>query len=104
MMIEPREAIYQWGQRVVALEDLINDGTYPEHAIDAVVVPMGAEGEIVQVGHHEEANAPIYMVEFSGLVVGCLEEEIILYQELADMAQKARGQLPLLPESAPVGT
>jgi nitrogen fixation protein NifZ len=104
MMIEPREAIYQWGQRVVALEDLINDGTYPEHPLDAVVVPMGAEGEIVQIGHHEEANMPVYMVDFSGMVVGCLEEEIMLFQELADLAEKARGQLPLLSESTPVGT
>ena len=36
------------------------------------------EGEIVQVGSHEETNIPVYLVEFGEhLVVGCLEEEIV---------------------------
>ncbi len=37
----------------------------------------GAVGEIVQVGHHVEANVPVYLVEFPGSVVGCIEEEIV---------------------------
>lgn len=95
MMIEPREASYNWGQRVVAMVDLVNDGTYPEKPLDAVLVEMGSEGEVVQVGHHEESNQPVYMVEFDGLVIGCLEEEIMLLQELSNMALEARGQVPL---------
>ena len=76
-MIEPRTAIYQWGQRVFAEADLFNDGSFPDHAPDALLVPAGTEGEIVQIGHHEEANIPIYLVEFpGGYVIGCLEEEI----------------------------
>ena len=82
-MFELREAKYQWGQRVTALEDLFNDGSYPDVEMDALLVAEGTPGEIVQIGHHEEANLPIYMVEFGGLslgsgpcVVGVFEEEI----------------------------
>jgi nitrogen fixation protein NifZ len=94
MMIEHREPAYQWGQQVLALVDMLNDGTYPDKPDDAVLVAQGAEGEIVQVGHHEEANQPVYMVEFDGLVVGCLEEEIMLRQELEAMVLQARNETP----------
>jgi len=77
MMIEPRIPKYQWGQRVKALIDLFNDGSFPDAAVDARLVGVGDTGEIVQVGTQTEANLPIYLVEFGeGLVVGCLEEEI----------------------------
>jgi nitrogen fixation protein NifZ len=76
-MIEPRIPRYQWGQRVKALVDLHNDGSFPEAALEALLVNVGTTGEIVQVGTHTEANLPIYLVEFGErLVVGCLEEEI----------------------------
>lgn len=77
-MIEPRLPKYQWGQRVKAVIDLRNDGTFPHAAHEALLVGIGDQGEIVQVGTHTEANLPIYLVEFGErLVVGCLEEEII---------------------------
>jgi nitrogen fixation protein NifZ len=77
-MIEPRLPKYQWGQRVKALIDLHNDGTFPDAAAEARLVNVGDTGEIVQVGTHSEANIPIYLVEFGErLVVGCLEEEIV---------------------------
>lgn len=91
LMIEPREPQYQWGQQVVALVDLVNDGTHPNHAPEAVLVEAGSEGEIVQVGQHVEANQPVYMVDFDGIVVGCLEEEILLCMELDHMLAEARG-------------
>lgn len=76
-MIEPRTAIYQWGQKVYAEADLFNDGSFPDHEPEALLVAAGTEGEIVQVGHHEDANIPIYLVEFpGGYVIGCFEEEI----------------------------
>lgn len=76
-MIEPREAKYQWGQRIVATADLFNDGTYPDLEAEALLVSNGTPGEIVNVGHHEDLNLPVYLVEFeAGRVVGCLEEEI----------------------------
>jgi nitrogen fixation protein NifZ len=76
-VIEPRFPIYQWGQRVRALIDLHNDGTYPDSPEKALLVKCGDGGEIVQVGTHTESNTPIYLVEFGEkLVVGCLEDEI----------------------------
>lgn len=64
---------YQWGQRVKALIDLYNDGSFPNRPDKALLVGVGDQGEIVQVGQHTEAN----LVEFGAqLVVGCLEEEI----------------------------
>ena len=79
MMFEPRQPKYEWGQRVCAAIDLVNDGSYPEVPEDVLLVPAGGLGEIVQVGHHTEANVPVYLVEFEGgPVVGCLEEEIAL--------------------------
>lgn len=90
MIIEQRDASYQWGQQVVALVDLINDGSHPDREPESVLVEAGSEGEIVQVGHHTELNHPVYMVEFDGLVVGCLEEEILLLQELDHLLSQAR--------------
>ncbi|MFA5985594.1 MAG: nitrogen fixation protein NifZ [Methylococcaceae bacterium] len=78
-MIDLRQPKYEWGQRVFAEIDLINDGSYPDYPQEAVLVSAGSQGEIINVGHHHDANVPIYLVEFtSGHVVGCLEEEIRL--------------------------
>ena len=77
-MIEPRLPKYQWGQRVKAMLDLHNDGSFPGALADGLLVSAGDTGEIVQVGTQTEANLPIYLVEFGErLVVGCLEEEIV---------------------------
>lgn len=81
MMFDRREAKYQWGQEVLAAVDLYNDGSLPEVEEDMLVVVRGGPGEIVQVGHHTEANIPLYMVDFGVCVLGCLEEEIVLAAE-----------------------
>lgn len=75
-MLEPRMPKYQWGLNVRALVDLFNDGSHPDAEEGALLVPVGGVGEIVQVGHHTEANIPVYLVEFGRQVIGCLEEEI----------------------------
>jgi nitrogen fixation protein NifZ len=76
-MIEPRLPRFQWGQRVTALTDLHNDGSFPDAALESLLVSIGDQGEIVQVGMHTESNTPVYLVEFGErLVVGCMEEEI----------------------------
>lgn len=75
--IEPRAALYSWGQRVIALDDLVNDGSYPERPADALLAARGTVGEIVNVGHAVDANEPVYLVQFDGCVIGCLEEEIV---------------------------
>ena len=86
-MKEPRMPIYQWGQTVFVEQDLANDGSYPGFPPEAVLVKSGTKGQIVQVGHHEEANIPIYLVEFEGgHVIGCFEEEIHSDRSLQQMA------------------
>lgn len=86
-MIEPRIPIFQWGQKVTTAVDLFNDGTFPDSEPEALLVAAGSEGEIVQVGFHEEAKIPIYLVEFAnGYVVGCLEEEIGSEQAVSQIA------------------
>jgi nitrogen fixation protein NifZ len=70
-------AKYQWGQRVRAFVDLVNDGSFPSQPVDAVLAHSGDVGEIVQIGTHVETNTPVYLVEFSpNRVIGCLEDEI----------------------------
>jgi nitrogen fixation protein NifZ len=76
-MMEPRAPKFQWGQRVAALLDLRNDGSFPEAELDALLAAAGDQGEIVQVGVHTESNTPVYLGEFGDRrVVGCMEEEI----------------------------
>jgi nitrogen fixation protein NifZ len=75
-MQDLREPKYRWGQSVTAAVDLYNDGSLPDCDEDGLVVAAGGPGEIVQVGHHTEANVPVYMVDFGVAVVGCLEEEL----------------------------
>ena len=76
-MFDLREPKYQWGQRVQALADLVNDGSFPNSEPEAVLVPAGGAGAIVQIGRATEANMPVYLVEFgANRVVGCLEGEL----------------------------
>jgi nitrogen fixation protein NifZ len=67
---------YRWGTEVRAAVDLYNDGSLPGADDDLLLVAAGGPGEIVQVGHHAEANVPVYMVDFGVAVLGCLEEEL----------------------------
>ncbi|WP_363347065.1 nitrogen fixation protein NifZ [Methylocystis echinoides] len=70
-------AKFDWGLRVRAITDLVNDGSYPDRAADELLVKTGDTGEIVNVGMHVESETPVYLVEFAPqLVVGCLEDEI----------------------------
>jgi len=80
-MIEPRQPIYQWGQRVRAAVDLVNDGSHPQVPTDALIVALHTPGEVVNIGHHADTNSPVYLVEFldeagGQTVVGCIEEEL----------------------------
>lgn len=67
---------YPWGLNVRAVVDLHNDGSHPHAEPGAVLVCAGAGGEIANIGHHAEANVPVYLVDFAGTLVGCLEDEI----------------------------
>ena len=75
--IELREPAYAWGQRVIALDNLLNDGSYPDRPLDGLLAARGSVGEIVNIGHASELNEPVYLVEFDGCVVGCLEIELV---------------------------
>lgn len=76
-MLDVRLPKYQWGQRIAAAIDIVNDGSYPEAPPEALLVAKGTRGEIVQTGVYQESNTPVYIVEFAnGKVVGCLEEEL----------------------------
>jgi len=74
--LEIREPAYAWGQRVIAIDDLINDGSHPEHPVDALLAARGDVGEVVNIGHAQDINEPVYLVQFAGCVVGCLEIEL----------------------------
>jgi len=82
-MIDLREPKYRWGQSVVAAEHLYNDGSLPDIDEGQLLVAAGGPGEIVNIGHHEEANVPIYMVDFGLVVLGCFEDELALAAEAA---------------------
>ena len=73
---DPSPPRFQWGQSVVAATDLYNDGSLPDASEDALLVVAGGPGEIVQIGLHDEAKVPVYMVDFGVAVLGCLEEEL----------------------------
>ncbi len=74
---EPRTPRFQWGQPVVTLVDLLNDGSYPNLAEAALLAEAGARGEVVNVGMVEDSGIPVYLVEFAdGKVIGVLEEEL----------------------------
>ncbi len=76
-MAEPREPKFQWGQPVTTTMELINDGSYPDAPVDALLAAQGTPGEIVNVGLVEETGEPVYLVEFhDGKVVGVFENEI----------------------------
>jgi nitrogen fixation protein NifZ len=75
--MEVREPAYAWGQRVIAIDDLVNDGSHPERAEDALLAARGDVGEIVNIGHAQDLNEPVYLVQFAGCVVGCLEIELV---------------------------
>jgi len=80
-MMEDARPLFQWGQRVQAVADLFNDGSYPERLADALLVGAGEAGEIVQIGQHVESGAAVYMVEFSpNHIVGCMETELTFWQ------------------------
>jgi nitrogen fixation protein NifZ len=75
--LAPKEPIYQWGQPVKAVVDILNDGSYPDTPLDALLAAKDTQGEVVNIGVIEDSGEPIYLVEFAdGKVIGLFEEEI----------------------------
>lgn len=76
--LAPKDPKYQWGQPVMAVVDVLNDGSYPDMPIDALLAAKDSKGEVVNVGVIEESGDPIYLVEFGdGKVIGMFEEELV---------------------------
>ena len=67
---------YEYGQRVRATADLLNDGSFPDAPEDSLLVAAGSEGEILKIGTHVELEQLVYLVEFGDRVIGCFEAEI----------------------------
>ena len=75
---EARPPQYPWGLNVIALDDLFNDGSYPERPEDDLLVARGTLGEIVNVGAIESTGDPVYIIEFANRqLVGVFEDEIV---------------------------
>lgn len=89
---EPRTPAYAWGQHVVALDDLVNDGSHPQRDAGALLAERGDVGEIVNIGHAVKVNEPVYLVDFGGCVVGCLEIELAPLP--ASWVPEDRGEAP----------
>lgn len=74
-------AKYQWGNKVVAASDIINDGSYPNKAEGELIVVKGEEGRVRQIGQDEEKTSYLYIVEFGDRLVGCFEDEIKIIED-----------------------
>ncbi len=71
---------YRWGDKVRVMNDIWNDGSYPEAKENEVLVLQGAQGYVLQVGK-DEGGKFLYVVEFGDKLVGCFEEELSKVQE-----------------------
>jgi nitrogen fixation protein NifZ len=72
------------GAEVVTVEDLLQDGSYPDADVarDDVLVPAGTPGRIVDIGSYLQRHT-IYAVAFgNGRLVGCLAREITLHTQV----------------------
>ncbi len=74
---------YELGDVVFAADDLINDGSLPEHDEAALLATKGTRGVVVNVGRLEDNPEQIlYLVRFEdaeknlGPPVGCWHEEL----------------------------
>ena len=75
--MEIREPAYAWGQRVIAIDDLVNDGSHPERAPEALQNERREVAEIINIGNAQDINYTVYHVQFGDCVVGCLEIELV---------------------------
>ena len=76
-MQAPRQARFRGRPGGRGRQELYNDGSLPQAAEGILLVASGGPGEVVQVGHHAEADLPVYVVDFGVAVLGCLEEELL---------------------------
>ncbi|MCB1895114.1 MAG: nitrogen fixation protein NifZ [Zoogloeaceae bacterium] len=76
------DARYRIGELVFASERIVNDGSLPQLAEDAVLAEPGCKGVVVRAGHLAESREEIFLVRFEddsgtlGPPVGCLADEL----------------------------
>lgn len=75
-MVEPTAARLHAGQEVRAARDLHNDGSHPGAAVDGLLAATGARGRVLRVGRHEESGLSVYLVDFDGCLLGCLDDDL----------------------------
>jgi nitrogen fixation protein NifZ len=74
------EPLFKEGQKVMLLEDIVNDGTYPHSKIGELMMPKGATGYIKSMGEFLQVIR-VYEVHFIGSnmeleIIGCREHEL----------------------------
>ena len=75
---------YQPGDIIYAAADIINDGSIPELAAQALIAATGTRGVVLNIGHLEEfPDKSLYLARFEagedkalGPAVGCWPEEL----------------------------
>lgn len=73
------------GDTIFASNDIFNDGSFPDAAIDELLVKSGTRGVIINNGHLEhDENKQLFLVRFEltdqslelGPAIGCWPEDI----------------------------
>lgn len=82
------EQEYEPGDIVYAVNDIVNDGSIPEMAEEALIAKAGSRGVVINIGHLEEfPDRLLYLARFEsgedadlGTPVGCWPEEITQHE------------------------
>ena len=77
-MMNLTEQNYDWNLHVHAGVDIYTDETLPGKDEGQLLVAKDTPGEVINVAPYQDNGWPVYLVEFAnGLILGCLETEII---------------------------
>lgn len=73
--------IYELGDKVRIIGEIKNDGTYPDAKLGEVLIDIGEEGYVVEIGDYLQ-RAYVYAIRFmdKDIVIGCRKEELELIE------------------------
>ena len=73
--------IYELGDKVKITSLIKNDGTYPGKKLGEVLLDVGEEGYVVEIGDYLQ-RAYVYAIRFmdKDIVIGCRKEELELIE------------------------
>lgn len=77
-MSEPAISRFHIDQPVRAARDLLNDGSHPGSEVDTLLVPAGVGGRVLRVGRHEDSGLAVYLVDFEGCLLGCIDDDLVV--------------------------